>query len=89
MSLSEFENIVSQTRIGGHSIYFVANKKKWCLRLTVVYREGKSVAFFNEDLNVCFQDAVDFIKANRVKDNEHYRPWRMKTWEELRAEITS
>jgi hypothetical protein len=87
--MKEFESVVSETRIGGHSIYFVANKNKWCLRLTNVYRDGQSVAFINKNLNTCFKQAVGFIKENRVKDDEHYRPYRMLLWSEYRAKITS
>jgi hypothetical protein len=32
-SIKEFEELVSETRFCGHCIYFIINKKQWCLRL--------------------------------------------------------
>jgi hypothetical protein len=83
----EFERLVSETRIGGHSIYFVTNKQQWCIRLTQVYRAGQSVAFINKNLHKCFNEACEYIKENRVLDNQHHRPYRMKLWEEYRNEM--
>jgi hypothetical protein len=83
--VEQFKELISETRVGGHVVYFASRKRKWCLRLTMVYEDGQSIAFHDDDIRICFKKAAEFIRANRVRDDEDAaRPWRIKTWQERR-----
>ena len=75
----KFGELIMETRRAGHAIYFVQIKGKWCLRFNYIYRDGKSVAFFEDSPNEALKKGIEFIEENRVKDDEDlYRPYIMK-----------
>ena len=75
----KFGKLIMETRLAGHAMYFVQAKGKWCLRFNYIYRDAKSVAFFEDSSDEVLEKGIEFIENNRIKDcNDEYRPYKME-----------